>query len=305
MPKVSIIVPVYKVEQYIRECLDSIKQQTFLDWECLLIDDGSPDNSGKICDEYAQGDARFKVFHVENGGVSRARNIGLDNMMGEWVMFVDSDDAIAKNTLELCMNNVLQCDIDVIQFSFAHRSEELGEPDISQTQILSLQDYLKERKYQVCAGGSFLNTSVIKEFNLRFDTQLKLAEDQMFMYHYMDQSQRFMKLGMKLYWYRDTANSATSHQKPEDIEKSITQLTTYKKEHPHWGDVIDKVMAGFLIDVILNKDVTYSEMIALTKKAHLTNSNMLTGTYKVFYNFSKVNILIGIMLVKLKYKLFK
>ena len=101
MPKVSIIVPVYNAEKYLRECLDSIISQIFTDWECILVDDGSPDNSGEICNEYAKDDSRFRVFHVQNGGVSRARNIGLDNMSSEWVMFVDSDDAIAENTLEI------------------------------------------------------------------------------------------------------------------------------------------------------------------------------------------------------------
>ena len=76
-PKISIIVPVYKAEKYLRRCLDSIVAQTFTDWECILIDDGSPDNSGKICDEYAVKDGRFRVFHQENAGVSAARNKGL------------------------------------------------------------------------------------------------------------------------------------------------------------------------------------------------------------------------------------
>lgn len=79
---ISIIVPVYKVEAYLCECLDSIKQQSYSNWECLLIDDGSPDNSGLICDEYSRRVSRFKVFHVDNGGVSRARIIGLKNMSG-------------------------------------------------------------------------------------------------------------------------------------------------------------------------------------------------------------------------------
>ena len=77
-PKISIIVPVYNVEKYIRRCLDSIAAQTFTDWECICVDDGTPDASGKICDEYAQKDSRFVVIHKENGGVSSARNVGLD-----------------------------------------------------------------------------------------------------------------------------------------------------------------------------------------------------------------------------------
>ena len=98
-PKISIIIPIYKVEKYIRECLDSILNQTFTDWEALLIDDGSPDNSGVICDEYAAKDNRFKVFHKENGGVSSARNLGLEKATGEWVTFIDADDWIEKEAV--------------------------------------------------------------------------------------------------------------------------------------------------------------------------------------------------------------
>ena len=92
MPKVSIIVPIYKAEKYLHRCVDSIIAQTFTDWELLLVDDGSPDRSGEICDEYTGRDNRIRVIHKENGGVSSARNAGLDVAKGQWVVFVDSDD---------------------------------------------------------------------------------------------------------------------------------------------------------------------------------------------------------------------
>lgn len=101
MPKISIIVPVYKVEKYLHRCLDSIVAQNFTDWECILVDDGSPDGSGKICDEYAEKDGRFKVFHQENQRVSAARNKGLDNAKGEWIGFVDSDDWVSKDYFQI------------------------------------------------------------------------------------------------------------------------------------------------------------------------------------------------------------
>ena len=94
MPKVSIIVPVYKAEKYLNRCIDSILAQTFIDWELLLIDDGSPDKSGEICDEYSKKDQRIKVFHKSNGGVSSARNLGLDHVKGQWITFIDADDYI-------------------------------------------------------------------------------------------------------------------------------------------------------------------------------------------------------------------
>lgn len=92
--KISVIVPVYNTEKYLHKCVDSILAQTFTDFELLLIDDGSTDNSGKLCDEYAAKDNRVKVFHKKNGGVSRARNLGIDNAQGEYLSFIDSDDYI-------------------------------------------------------------------------------------------------------------------------------------------------------------------------------------------------------------------
>ncbi|MDR2409141.1 MAG: glycosyltransferase, partial [Bacteroidales bacterium] len=92
MTVLSIIVPVYKVEPYLRRCIDSILAQTFTDFECILIDDGSPDGCPAICDEYAEKDKRIMVIHQENEGVSAARNAGLDIAKGEWIGFVDSDD---------------------------------------------------------------------------------------------------------------------------------------------------------------------------------------------------------------------
>lgn len=98
MPLISIIVPVYNSVSTLNRCLDSILNQTFSDWELLLIDDGSTDRSTELCDQYASKDQRIKVFHKKNGGVSSARNIGLSHAKGEWITFVDSDDEIPKNT---------------------------------------------------------------------------------------------------------------------------------------------------------------------------------------------------------------
>ena len=99
MPQISVIVPVYNVEPYLRQCVDSILNQTFTDFELLLVDDGSTDRSGAICDEYASLDARVKVFHTTNRGVSAARNLGIDKASAEWITFVDSDDWVEKSYL--------------------------------------------------------------------------------------------------------------------------------------------------------------------------------------------------------------
>lgn len=113
MPKISVIIPVYNVEKFLRRCLDSIINQTMNDIEIILIDDGSTDNSGNICDEYAEKDDRIIVIHKENGGVSSARNKGLDIASGEYVTFVDSDDYIDNNMYEVLYRNVIEKSVDI------------------------------------------------------------------------------------------------------------------------------------------------------------------------------------------------
>ena len=114
MPRLSVIVPVYKVEKYIHKCIDSILNQTFTDFELILVDDGSPDNCGKICDEYAKRDARIRVIHKENGGLSDARNFGIDAAKGEIIGFVDSDDIIDANMYGDMIRYMDEHDLDVV-----------------------------------------------------------------------------------------------------------------------------------------------------------------------------------------------
>ena len=113
-PKISVIVPVYNTEKYLKRCIDSILAQSYSDFELLLIDDGSTDASPAICDEYATNDSRVRVFHKPNGGVSSARNLGLDNARGEWIAFVDSDDWIESEMLYLFISKAEKTDSDIV-----------------------------------------------------------------------------------------------------------------------------------------------------------------------------------------------
>ena len=104
---ISVIVPVYNVEKYLDNCVESIVNQTYKDLEIILVDDGSPDNCPAMCDEWAKKDSRIRVIHKENGGVSSARNIGLDNVTGEYIGFVDSDDYLESNMYELLLQLIV------------------------------------------------------------------------------------------------------------------------------------------------------------------------------------------------------
>lgn len=113
-PLISVIVPVYNVEQYIHQCVDSILSQTYKNLEIILVDDGSPDNCPAICDGYARNDDRVKIIHQENGGLSAARNSALDLCTGEYIAFVDSDDWIESNAYEEMMSEMQKKDLDVV-----------------------------------------------------------------------------------------------------------------------------------------------------------------------------------------------
>ena len=119
-PKISIIIPVYNVEKYLRRCLDSVLNQTFQYWTAVCVDDGSLDKSGKILDEYAARDKRFVVVHKENGGLSSARNTGLKKVKTPYVMFLDSDDCIHPQTMEIVYNKAKQNDVDIVSFRYLH-----------------------------------------------------------------------------------------------------------------------------------------------------------------------------------------
>ena len=111
---ISIIIPVYKVEEYLEKCVDSVIKQTYDNLEIILVDDGSPDNCGKICDQYSKKDKRVKVIHKENGGLSDARNAGIDISRGEYISFIDSDDYVEIDYIETLYNSIIKSKISII-----------------------------------------------------------------------------------------------------------------------------------------------------------------------------------------------
>jgi len=185
-PLISIIVPVYNVEKYIRRCLDSIKDQTLTDFECILIDDGSPDNSPAICDEYANADSRFIVIHQKNAGVSAARNAGLDAAKGEWIGFVDSDDWVEKTYVAELRNKILsnETDYDLILFNlvdeFKDNSLEVIEP-LDEKLLLhkALPKYLTQ-EYRGGPWNYFVKKELLLTNKICFDKELIFWEDFLF-----------------------------------------------------------------------------------------------------------------------------
>lgn len=153
MPKVSIIVPVYKAEAYLHRCVDSILAQTFTDWELLLIDDGSPDRSGEICDEYAQKDSRIRVIHKENGGVSSARQKGLDEAVGEYTIHADPDDWVEPTMLAEMYQKAKDEDADIVMTDFFQNKGRCQEYIGQKPKDINRKEVLRELLFQQLHGS--------------------------------------------------------------------------------------------------------------------------------------------------------
>ena len=201
MPEISVIVPVYKVEKYIRKCVDSILAQTFTDFELWLVDDGSPDNCGAICDEYTQKDVRVKVIHKKNGGLSDARNAALDVMNGKYVFFVDSDDWISEDALEIMHSALEKTGAKVATGNIVSVYEDGSEQTL----------YSPVQEETVLIGDEMLTTLLRPNaWNRLYDAQLfrtlrypigRLYED-VFTYHkILAQIDRMVLVGRNTYYY--------------------------------------------------------------------------------------------------------
>ncbi len=189
--KVSVIVPVYNVEKQLPRCLDSLLAQTHQDLEVLLVDDGSKDSSGIICDQYAQKDSRFRVFHKENGGLSSARNYAIPFATGKYLLFLDSDDSLEPQTVQACLDATDHQKFDVVCFGYRHYIEdngsvrftkESGYPSIT---VDFKEDLFRQftQLYQAGVLGyvtdKLIRTSCVKENNVLFD-RILLVEDSLF-----------------------------------------------------------------------------------------------------------------------------
>lgn len=177
MPLVSIIVPIYNAESYLPRCVDSILAQTFGDFELLLVNDGSCDGSLDVCQRYATEDGRVRVIDKPNGGVSSARNLGLECASAEWVMFADADDWIEPNTLELAVPYIGQCDIVRLAW-VAHLPDEVRNKRVMNAETPNqLLKQLLRRRTKLAIWGTLIRRDLFINNNIRFDASYNYAED--------------------------------------------------------------------------------------------------------------------------------
>lgn len=241
MPELSIIVPVYKVEKYLPRCIDSILAQTFGDFELILIDDGSPDGCGRICDEYARKDKRIVVIHQKNMGVSAARNAGLDIARGRYIGFVDSDDWIEPQMYEVMMDAIREngADMAVCGVRYADEDGKFTRADRLSEGVYS-RDGLLEDVFAMPnkLGGGCCNKvfDASKTASVRFKVGMTIAEDALYLFDCFMRIDGAVKIGDALYNVYERCGSATRTDSMicvnETIEGRLSMLKHTRKYMP-------------------------------------------------------------------------
>lgn len=232
MAEVSVIVPVYQVGQYLRQCLDSILNQTFKDIEVILIDDGSKDNSGKICDEYALNDNRVKVIHQKNMGLSDARNSGMNLMSGKYFMFVDSDDYVSELMIEKLYIRAVETDADVVCCNFEYFWENNEKESFStkeKTEELNSSEIFNHRKneknygFWTVAWNKLHKSSSMNSFRFRSG---KIHEDEFWANDIYQKDLKVVTIEDSLYYYRQRHNSIVNIK---NIKKEFDLIEAFQE----------------------------------------------------------------------------
>jgi len=212
MNEISVIVPVYNVEKYLEKCIDSILSQTFKNFEVILVDDGSTDSCGIICDEYERLDNRVKVIHKINGGLSSARNSGLEIASGEYVAFVDSDDWIDKNMYQELYNEAKKNNADIVQCKFIKAKDEnvsIYNNELNEVEVIGNLDALCNLYNEKCIETVVTWNKLYKRylFNDIVFPNGKIHEDQFTTYKLLYKANNVVLVDQAFYYYRQTPNS--------------------------------------------------------------------------------------------------
>ena len=246
---ISVIVPVYNVESYLHRCVDSILGQTYADFELILVDDGSPDNCPKICDEYAEKDSRVRVIHQENGGVSVARNTGLDAVQGEYIAFVDSDDWVSSSYLSALLTAKERTEARISVCGFVKTQGDVREnsDDFSYYVCDGLDWYSKNSVAGSVLWGKLYDKNLFE--SIRFPIG-KIHEDEFNTYKLLYAAGKIAVVDAKLYYYymNETGimRSAYSVKRLAALEAIEEQFAFFKKVNRK--DMVDFARVRFVVE---------------------------------------------------------
>lgn len=315
MISISVIIPVYNGEKYIKRCVESVKNQTFNNWEIILIDDGSKDKTGEICDKYVAEDARIKVIHKHNEGVSLARNIGIDKAKGDYVTFIDCDDWIDNNFFKEAAIFLEKNSMDILITGFVFNKNGISKNIFNgkSEKIFSKQEmqteFFKQDKFAWTVYDKFFKRDLIKKF--KFDRHIKIGEDMLFCWHILNYAKKIGYLPLYKYHY--------------DISASNTMTSKFSLKWFH-GLKVKRYIYNQVKNTsrkleLLSRIVVVVEMVVLAKKANEINNykskkiiqylqRRIRKNIYIIFLYPKSNIMtfrqrLGIIYFSLPYKLLK
>ena len=264
-PIISVIVPIYNVEPYLRECLDSIIDQTYKHLEIILVDDGSSDRCGDICDEYATKDPRIRVVHQENSGLSAARNAGLDIAKGDYIVFIDSDDWVAKNICETVLSVAEGQQADLVCFGF----EKILPSGRTQKWVETSSGEIKKAEAirQVIMGEGTIRTMSCNKFysrklfdGIRFPVG-RVHEDTAIIPKIMHRANKIYVIDRVLYYFRQHEGSITTRfLRPKNM---MDRLFVYNDQlefaESYYPELVDYILSRNLKDMLIAREVLKGE----------------------------------------------
>lgn len=236
MDLVSIIIPVYNAKEYLTKCIGSVRNQTYKNIQIILIDDGSTDGSAELCDEFMRDDNRIEVIHKKNSGVSDSRNIGINKAQGKYIVFIDADDWIADDYVEVLYNAIEQTNAEIVACSYVKvydngKTDKILLPKLNT--VLTGAEALNYAFDRVIpwvgyVWGKMYVSDIIKKKHLKFDVTIQICEDSLFNDTVFSYAQRIALVRNELYFYRINLQSATFNGR-KNLEKLKTKVEAVKK----------------------------------------------------------------------------
>lgn len=263
---ISIIIPVYNVEKYLDKCLKSVSNQSYKDWECILVDDGSSDKSGIICDKWHTFDNRFLVIHQKNQGVSQARNIGLKQAQGQYICFVDSDDWITPHYLQSMINNMSD-DVDIVVSGITSFKED---------KVVNIQLPIQNNIYSMNPNSAdkfiadidlfygpvskLYKKEIIRTHNITFPIDISLGEDMTFVFSYLSYTKKIASIHESHYFYRRFDSGTLSTIKHKNLFEIYMRLWNLRmnfiQKKGMWNHNVEIYFArhlwGNIYDILIN-----------------------------------------------------
>lgn len=316
----SIIIPVYNVERYLRECVDSILNQTFVDFELILVDDGSKDASGDICDSYATKDDRVKVIHKENGGQSTARNAGTEIATGKYVIYIDSDDFISDPDFLKDIHNKAQHDADIICYKFRkyfEKTQSFGEcnfgfPTLNEYDTMADKiGYLVKTDSFYCAGwAKAVKLSLLKENGIDFKAGHVGGEDQDWYYKVLLNATSLTGIDKAYIAYRQREGSTSATVKIKNLVECIYVVDKWQRHIVESGleDAYKTALLNSIAKLYCNMLICYANVREKEKKNYYKQIKELSFLMKYDLNprtatFNKLRKLVGFDLTMLALKI--